>query len=180
MAVVGVGFSEISATPTRSLGALAVDAAEAAAADAGITISQIDGLSAYPSASRIVGDDVEGIDVVGVNYLARVLDLRGVRWYTSLAQGSVAAAVVEAAHAVAVGACDHALVWRAMHGAPGVVLDGADPGCRRRAVHRALWLRPCHDAVRHSLLAVQGEVRRDVRRHGGVHRPQPRQRIAQP
>jgi acetyl-CoA acetyltransferase len=117
-AIVGVGYSEIGRRVPRTLGLLARDAALAAIADAGLEPSDIDGLSSYPK-NPVVGtaegfDD--GLDIVTVDYMIRALQLQDrVRWFNHSGHAMVGAALIEAINAVAAGACDHALVYRAVH-----------------------------------------------------------------
>ncbi len=115
VAAVGVGFSEVARRSNRPLGSLAVQACTRAVEDAGLSVDDIDGLSNYPNASRMGAGDVDGLDTVGVNFIAQAFNLRNLRWSTSITQGTVTASAVEAVYAVAAGACDYALVWRGMH-----------------------------------------------------------------
>jgi acetyl-CoA acetyltransferase len=89
-------------------------------ADAGLQVDQIDGISNYPNPSRPMSHEpVDGVDIVGVNYLSQVLSLQNLRWSSSLTGGTVTASMVEAIHALMAGSCDYALVWRAMHNPGG-------------------------------------------------------------
>ena len=118
-AIVGVAYSKVARHADVSVGALAVEACKKAIDDAGLKVSDIDGLSVYPNPSRLEAGTVDGVDFVGVNYIARVLHLKQARWYNSQVQGTLTASLAEAVNAVAVGACDYALVWRAMYSPPG-------------------------------------------------------------
>ena len=46
--------------------------------------------------------------------------LENLNWSCSITGGTITAAIVEAVHALAAGACSHVLVWRAMHNPLGV------------------------------------------------------------
>lgn len=115
VAAVGVGFSKVERRSVRPLGALAIEACTRAIDDAGLRVDDIDGLSNYPNASRMGAGDVDGVDIVGVNFVAQAFGLENLRWSTSITQGTITASAVEAVYAVAAGACDYALVWRGMH-----------------------------------------------------------------
>jgi len=119
VAIVGTGFSEIGRRVSGSAAASAIEACLKATEDAGITLEQIDGISNYPNPSRLGAGNVDGLDYVSLNYLVRTLPLRNLRWNCSITQGTVTASLVEAVHAVAVGACEYALVYRAMFNPPG-------------------------------------------------------------
>jgi acetyl-CoA acetyltransferase len=118
-AIVGTAYSTpITRHAPYPIGALAVQAANAAAKDAGIDIRQIDGLCVFPNAARFGAGAIDGVDIVTAGYMARSLGLADVRWSAQVNPGSFVGSIIEAAQAVASGACTYALAWRAMH-APG-------------------------------------------------------------
>lgn len=119
VAIVGVGFSEIARRSGRSLGALALDACLKAIDDAGLNVEDIDGISNYPNASRLGAGDKEGVDIVGVKYIAQALRLTNLSWFSSITTGTITTSVIEAMNAIASGTCTTALVWRGMHNPPG-------------------------------------------------------------
>ena len=120
VAVVGYAHSDAVRHLDRPLGAVAVDTARRAIADAGLRVDQVDGFvasSLLPSAgSHAV---VDGVSTVSPQWLARHLgaDPRYAAGFQGYGQlpGSVAMAV----HAVASGAADHVLVHRALHNPAG-------------------------------------------------------------
>jgi acetyl-CoA acetyltransferase len=115
----GTGYSEVSRRAEKPLGSLAVDAARKAADEAGIRPDEIDGLCVFPSTARRFGADVDGVDSISNRYLAGALKLKEIRWSTAILPGSFIGSVIEAANAVAAGACTYALCWRALHNPPG-------------------------------------------------------------
>lgn len=116
VALVGVGYSALTRSTEGALGARAVAAAENAAADAGLRLSDIDGLAAFPEAPYRGAGNTDGIDLVSVEYLLRHLNAAPeIQWYAEVELGMVLSAVAEAANALIAGACTHALVWRALH-----------------------------------------------------------------
>jgi acetyl-CoA acetyltransferase/uncharacterized OB-fold protein len=107
VAITGIGMSQIGRRLMRPPLALAVEAVEAAVADAGLTLADVDGLSTYPG-PMTDGGFGEG----GVTALEDVLGLRPT-WYNGGMEtfgpgGSVVAAVL----AVAAGMARHVVCFR--------------------------------------------------------------------
>ena len=130
VAVVGTGWSEVSRHSEKNLSQLVVQACGRALDDAGLTWDQVDGIATYPSTAGSGGSQ-EGVDSVGIAYFARTMGLRHLRWYISLDKGTIGHVLVAVINAVAAGACDHALVWKAMHapqGAFGRFASSSAPG----------------------------------------------------
>ena len=120
VAVVGVGYSPVARRQEALAGSLALTACRAAIADAGLDVSQIDGISTYSQPSRPLTDTaMDGVDVVGADYLTLALGLNELNWACTVDRGTVTAAVIEAVHALAAGECEYVLVWRAMHNPAG-------------------------------------------------------------
>jgi len=106
----GIGRSDVGRRLHRDPRLLAVDAAEAAIADAGLTVDDIDGVSTYPGPSG----STPGITGAGVDVLRTLLGLR-LRWHTGAAEvpGQLGA-LVNAVLAVAGGLADHVLCFRSV------------------------------------------------------------------
>jgi acetyl-CoA acetyltransferase len=119
-AIVGTAYSRIGRHVDAPIGKLAIEATELALADAGLTLEDIDGISSYPNPSRINAGNVDGVDLVTMDYLTRTAPLPNLRWCSSITQGTVTSALVQAVNAVASEACNYALVFRAMHNPPGM------------------------------------------------------------
>ncbi len=115
IAFAGVGFSPIERGTDKPLGPFAEAAIANALADCGLRAQDIDGLSTYPEPASPGAARREGEDMVGPEYVLANCRTGAVRWYASLNGGMVTAAIVEAALALLGGACNYALVWRAMH-----------------------------------------------------------------
>ena len=116
VAIVGVGYSDVTRHSPRTLGQLAVSACTRALDDAGLDAKDIDGISNYPTPSGPFGiPPVDGIHVVGVEYISQAMALENLNWSGSITGGTITASMVEAVHALAAGACSHVLVWRGMH-----------------------------------------------------------------
>ncbi|WP_026926467.1 thiolase C-terminal domain-containing protein [Granulicoccus phenolivorans] len=118
-AIVGAAFSTVSRRGDVPLGVLAMDAVRGAAADAGIPVSDLDGLSVYPNPSRIGAGATDGVDYVSAHYMQRALRMKEPRYTVQVDPGSFVGSVIEASQAVAAGACDYAVAWRAMHNPKG-------------------------------------------------------------
>ena len=67
VAVVGIGFSELSRHSEKTLGRLAFDAADNAIADAGLAPGDIDGLATY----IMGGTGRDGVDSVSADYFLK-------------------------------------------------------------------------------------------------------------
>ena len=115
-AIVGIGYSQLTRHSQKPLGLLAVDACRAAMADAGVAPELVDGLATYPELPVQGAGSRDGEDIVSVMYLVNHLPLApDIRWYAQIETGMIASPVIEAMHALLVGACDYVLVWRALH-----------------------------------------------------------------
>lgn len=120
VAIAGYAHSQVQRHAAKPLGALAVDTARAAIADAGLSVEQIDGFvsaALLPSAGGHAVED--GVSVVSSAWLAQHLgaEPRYVAGFDGIGQltGSVAMAV----NAVASGAADYVVLHRALHNPRG-------------------------------------------------------------
>jgi acetyl-CoA acetyltransferase len=116
VAVVGLGHSSIYRRDEIPLGRLAVDACLQAIADAGITVDEIDGLASDPEQPFGGAGHVDGSELVTPDFMTRALRLQNLTW-SEHTQGIMAMwnPLFKAINAVASGACNTALVFRAMH-----------------------------------------------------------------
>jgi acetyl-CoA acetyltransferase len=119
VAIVGVGHSEIGRRLDRPLGLLAIDASLAAIEDAGLTVSDINGAATFPqypggngATGRGGGD---GRTVVGTSWMIKSLGMSNISWWAESQSGNISTAIELATIAIAVGRCDYALIWRALH-----------------------------------------------------------------
>jgi acetyl-CoA acetyltransferase len=119
VAVAGVGFSPIERRTTRPLGVFALEAAQAAVADCGLTLRDIDGLATYPPAPFLGAANRDGEDIITVEFFLTAPGMGEVAWYSQAGEGLVCTAVRDAVNALVAGACTHVLVWRAMYVPPG-------------------------------------------------------------
>jgi len=105
--ITGIGQSQVGRRLMRSPVALAVEAAERAVADAGLTLADIDGLATYPG-----GLGYNGISEGGVSALQSALGLNPT-WYTSgLETFGPGGPLVSAMMAIAAGLARHVLCFR--------------------------------------------------------------------
>src|SRR6202171_6455240 len=119
VAIVGCGYSRIGRHLDDPLGVLAVEAARAAAGDAGLDVRAVDELCFFPPPMSDGPGNFEGIDYVSVGYMARALQLPRLRWTYRVTPSSFVSSLAEAVNAVATGSCRYALIWRAMHNPSG-------------------------------------------------------------
>lgn len=120
VAIVGYAHSKAVRHADQTLGALAVATAQAAIADAGLTLGEVDGFvgsSLLPSGGAHQAED--GISIVTPNWLAANLGVDPA--YASGFQGfgQLPGSVVLGINALAAGACDYVVVHRALHNPPG-------------------------------------------------------------
>ncbi len=180
-AIAGIGYSEITRKPEKPLGLLAIDACRAAIADAGLQARQIDGLATYPESPFAGAGNRDGEDVVSVSFVLNHLGVAAdVNWYAQIETGMIASPVIEAANALIVGACDYALVWRALHRPAPTSGSGAGKGAPRAGgdaqfiapygaasivqTHAIAWRRYMHrhGATREALAALALNSRRNA------------------
>jgi acetyl-CoA acetyltransferase len=120
VAVVGVGYSDVSRHSDHTVGRLALNACRRALEDAGLRAEDIDGVSNYPVAGGPLADPaVDGVHIVSVDYLSQAMGLENLLWSCSITAGTISASLVQAVHALTAGACKYVLVWRAMHNPRG-------------------------------------------------------------
>jgi acetyl-CoA acetyltransferase len=120
VAIVGYAHSQVGRRAGRPLGAIAVETARAAIADAGLRLEQVDGFvssSMLPSAGGQGGED--GVSIVSSPWLAEHLGAtpRYVAGFDGI--GQIAGSVAMAVNAVAGGAADYVLFHRALHNPAG-------------------------------------------------------------
>ena len=116
---IGVGYSPCHRYAKRSLAGIAYEAVTNAVEDAGIAVEDIDGMATYPNPLG-VNRGIVGHDVIPAPYMMQMLGLPNVRWFNQSDWSMIAASVIEAANALASGACSYALVYRALHHPAGV------------------------------------------------------------
>jgi len=112
-AFVGFGQSRVFRGPDVPLGDLAVEASLAAIADAGLDLSQIDGVVCTPDAPFSRGKSADGVEFVSTNYMVKTLGIEP-RWSADV-PGTIANSTLAAIRAVESGDCNYALLFRALH-----------------------------------------------------------------
>jgi acetyl-CoA acetyltransferase len=119
VAIVGVGHSEIGRRLDRPLGLLAIDASLAAIEDAGLTVADIDGAATfpqYPGGNKAIGrGEGDGRTVVSTSWMIKSLGLSNIAWWAESQAGNISTVIELATMAIAVGRCDYAVIWRALH-----------------------------------------------------------------
>jgi acetyl-CoA acetyltransferase len=116
VAVVGYAQSQVERHAKATLGALTVETARRATADAGLALKDVDGFvtaSLFPSAGAHAA--VDGVSLVSANWLAEHLGVNPNYAAGFQGFGQLPGAVAMAVNAVVSGAADYVLVHRALH-----------------------------------------------------------------
>jgi acetyl-CoA acetyltransferase len=117
-AFVGFGQSRILRHDDIPLGELAVEASLAAIADAGLGVSQIDGVACVPDQPfAMKGQTAEGTQYVTSEYMIKALGIDA-KWNTNVS-GMLGGSAVETIRAIEAGLCSYALIFRALHSPSG-------------------------------------------------------------
>ena len=107
--ITGIGQSDVARPSAKSALSLTVDACALAIKDAGLELSDIDGISTYPG--PIINGD--GFSPVGATDLQMAMRLNPTWMSASVPDGhSHMSAIFNAIHALAAGTCEHVLVFR--------------------------------------------------------------------
>ena len=120
VAVVGYAQSQVERHAASTLGALAVDTARRAIADAGLAPKDVDGFvtaSLFPSAGAHAA--VDGVSLVSAHWMAARLGVNPNYAAGFQGFGQLPGAVSLAVNAVVSGAADYVLVHRALHNPQG-------------------------------------------------------------
>jgi acetyl-CoA acetyltransferase len=137
--ITGIGQSEVGVKLTRSPLLLTVDAVREALTEAGLTISQIDGVSTYPG--RV--PTYLGFSPVGADELIDTLGIRAT-WHAGGGEiSSQLGAVVAAAMAVRTGQARHVICFRTVYEAAALARPAEYPPLRRESVDgQSQWFAP--------------------------------------
>lgn len=114
VAIVGAGHSKVGRKLDRPIGLLALDASLAAIEDAGLRVSDIDGLSTYPEGAGPGVGPVPGVSAAPLRWMVNALGVERVDWWAN-GGGNISTAIGYAIQALATNCCNHVLVWRAMY-----------------------------------------------------------------
>ncbi|HZP31450.1 MAG TPA: OB-fold domain-containing protein [Acidimicrobiia bacterium] len=124
VALTGIGMSDIGRRLMRDPLSLTVDACLAAVADAGLDLTDIDGLSTYPGGMAMAGGHSEG----GVPALEEALRIQPTWINGGMEIPGQSGAVVAAMLAVAAGLCRHVLCFRTVWESTSAALERAGRG----------------------------------------------------
>lgn len=182
VALTGIGMSQVGRRLGRDPLALAVEACRAAVADAGLELSDIDGLATYPGGSLASSGMSEG----GVPAVAEALSLSPTWFAGGSETAGQGGSIVNAMLAVASGLCRHVLcfrtVWETTHALRAQRRSAAGIAASRRvsgemqwrlpygAMSAAIWiaLQASHHMKRFGLTREQlGWIPITARRHAG-------------
>jgi acetyl-CoA acetyltransferase len=137
--ITGVGQSQIGVKLTRPPLLLTVDAIREALTEAGLTLSQIDGVSTYPGRVQAF----LGFSPVGADELIDALGIRAT-WHSGGGEiSSQLGAVVAAAMAVRTGQARHVICYRTVYEAAALARPAEYPPIRRETVDGySQWFAP--------------------------------------
>jgi len=137
--ITGVGQSEIGVKQTRHPLLLTLDAVREALLEAGLTISQIDGVSTYPGRAAAM----PGFSPVGADELIDALGIRATWYAGGMEITSQLGAVVGAAMAVRTGQARHVICFRTVYEAAALARPDEYPVQRRETVDGySQWFAP--------------------------------------
>ena len=120
VAIVGYAQSPIARHAALSLGALTLETARSAIADAGLRVEQVDGFvtgSLFPTSGAHAIKD--GVSIVSANWLAEHLGVNPRYAAGFQGFGQIPGSVAMAVNAVASGAADYVVMHRALHNPKG-------------------------------------------------------------
>jgi acetyl-CoA acetyltransferase len=147
--VSGLGLSDTGRGLLRSGMDLALDAALAAIADAGLHQSDIDGLASMPFGDR---PPEEVVDALGLK----------VNWMGGASSGAQLGVMINAAMAIASGLCRHVLLYRSVRQLGGML--GSVSGALPEPGGPWEWHVPFHEYSAVNLMAMQ--ARRHMHEYG--------------
>ena len=125
---IGAGNTKAERYSTRSLASHIHEAVTGAIEDAGIRASDIDGISVYHRAPYQNRRNLPGYDVIPESYMQQLLPFENIKWSVDSDGRMAVSAIIEAANAVASGACNYVLVYRALHHPAGERYNQSRPG----------------------------------------------------
>ncbi len=140
VSIVGYAHSPVVRNAAQPLGALTVDIARAAIADAGLTPQQVDGFvtaALLPTAGS--HSSVDGVSIVTANWLAAHLGVTPRYAAGFQGFGQLSGAVSMAVNALSSGAADYVVVHRALHNPPRGRYHGSSMS---RAAGDQQWVAP--------------------------------------
>jgi acetyl-CoA acetyltransferase len=147
--VSGVGLSDVGRGLARSGLDLALDAIQAAIADAGLRPDDIDGVASMPFGDR---PPEEIVDALGLK----------LEWMGGASSGAQLGVMISAAMAIASGLCRHVLVYRSVRQLGGLL--GSASGALPVPEGPWEWHVPFHEYSAVNLIAMQ--ARRHMHQYG--------------
>jgi len=140
VAIAGYAQSPIVRNADRTLGAIAVDTARAAIADAGLSVAEVDGFTTGSLLPSSGGQAiVDGVSIVSAAWMAEALGVNPRFCSGFVGYGQIPGSVSLAVNAIASGAAETVVVHRALHNPPKGRYHG-NP--MTRAPGTAQWMAP--------------------------------------
>lgn len=152
--ITGAGQSAVGRPSPRSALQLTLDACDAAIADAGLTVAEIDGLTTYPGP---VGDG-SGFSPVGATEVMLASGMKPV-WVGASTEGhGHMSAIFSAIQAIAAGLCRHVLIFRTVAEATARAERRGGSGLATRATRGNMWSAPFNALSPANLYALYAQA----------------------
>jgi acetyl-CoA acetyltransferase len=137
--ITGIGQSEVGVRLARSPLLLTVDAVKEALAEAGLNLSQIDGVATYPGKMHAF----LGFSPISSDDLIEALNINS-KWHTGAAEAPAQLSAIQAAAmAVKAGLCRHVICFRTVYEAAAMSRPAEFPPLRRETVDgSSQWTAP--------------------------------------
>ena len=147
--IAGYAQSPIVRHSDRTLGAIAVDTARAAIADAGLTVADVDGFTTGSLLPSSGGQAiVDGVSIVSAAWMAEALGVNPRFCSGFVGYGQIPGSVSLAVNAIASGAAETVVVHRALHNPPKGRYHGNPmtkaPGTAQWMAPMGYWLSLIH------------------------------------
>ena len=152
--ITGAGQSAVGRPSPRSALQLTLDACDAAIADAGLTLAEIDGLATYPGPTG----DGGGFSPVGATEVMLASGMKPV-WVGASTEGhGHMSAIFSAIQAIASGLCRHVLIFRTVAEATARAVPRGGGGLPTRATRGNMWSAPFNALSPANLYALYAQA----------------------
>lgn len=152
--ITGAGQSAVGRPSPRSALQLTLDACDAAIADAGLTVAEIDGLTTYPGPTG----DGGGFSPVGATEVMLASAMKPV-WVGASTEGhGHMSAIFSAIQAIASGLCRHVLIFRTVAEATARAVPRGGGGLLTRATRGNMWSAPFNALSPANLYALYAQA----------------------
>ncbi|WP_336974227.1 thiolase family protein [Sphingobium aromaticiconvertens] len=152
--ITGAGQSAVGRPSPRSALQLTLDACDAAIADAGLTLAEIDGLTTYPGPTG----DGGGFSPVGATEVMLASGMKPVWVGASIEGHGHMSAIFSAIQAIASGLCRHVLIFRTVAEATARATPRGGGSLPTRATRGNMWSAPFNALSPANLYALYAQA----------------------